>query len=164
MLQDHMLNVIIGGVMPWKTHVLCFVLTATLTSIKHCNGRTADVGAVLQRRTETISAHSPPFGTLQGTIHLRNVVSDVKHESVAPTRGGSLAFRFDHQKPTTGKLQIHSGGSIIVCATEFTCLTCSSAYDFVLDYRLCIAFGNATFAGPMIVVFCPNRKAMPNYY
>ncbi|XP_042261952.1 leucine-rich repeat extensin-like protein 5 [Thunnus maccoyii] len=92
-----MFNTVIGGVMPWKTHVLYFLLTATLSSIKLNDGRTADVGTVLQRPAETMSALSPRFGTVQGSLHFRSV----KHESAAPTRGGSLALRLDNQKPTT---------------------------------------------------------------
>ncbi|KAM7422624.1 hypothetical protein PAMA_010592 [Pampus argenteus] len=101
MLQEHTFNVFIGIAMPWLTHVLYFVLTATLTSIKHCNGRTADAGAVLQSRTESISAHSPRFGTAQGSLHVRSVLSDVEHESAVPTRDGSLAFKVDNRKPNT---------------------------------------------------------------
>ncbi|KAM7402139.1 hypothetical protein PAMP_017404 [Pampus punctatissimus] len=101
MLEEHTFNVFIGAAMPWETHVLYFILTATLTFIKLCNGQTADAGAVLQRRTESISAHSPRFGTTQGSLHVRSVLSDVKHESAAPTRNGSLAFKFDNRKPNT---------------------------------------------------------------
>ncbi|CAK6955475.1 extensin-like [Scomber scombrus] len=80
--------------MPWKTHVLYFVLTVTL---KLCNGRTTDTEAFLQRRKETVSAHSPRFGTVQGNLYTRSV----KHESTTPTPNGLLTLKLDNQKPST---------------------------------------------------------------
>lgn len=75
--------------------MLYFVVTATVTSLRFCNGNAVDSEAVVQRPS------SP------GSVQLRSV----KHESVAPTRRGSLAFKFDDpsgQKSPHGKLQITS--------------------------------------------------------
>lgn len=71
--------------------MMYLVVTATVTSLLFCNGNAVDSEAVVQRPS------SP------GSVQLRSV----KHESVAPTRRGSLTFKFDDlrgQKSPHGKL------------------------------------------------------------
>lgn len=75
--------------------MLYFAVAVTVTSLQFCNGKALNSEAVVQNP-------SAP-----GSVQLRSV----KHESLAPTRRGSLTFKFNEQsapKSPRGKLRIIS--------------------------------------------------------